>query len=127
MNEKDRLENFRAMVKSRLNTTHLFEETDGRLRDWKDLSPSGKLEYICLDAIRCDVPFEPFSETVRTTIADAPDAALRLLHSAQRELHELEKMLPDPNGTESTPLVERLREALNRDSELSKSPELDRD
>jgi hypothetical protein len=100
---------------------------DGSLRNSKDLSTAGKLTYISLDAARCEVRFRPFAETVQTTIGDTPDAALRLLHSAQRELYELAELLPDPSENEATPLIERLSEALNRNSVRTKVPEMDRD
>jgi hypothetical protein len=128
MKTKERLENFKAMVESRPASSCYFEESDGTWRDWKDLSVEGKLAYISLDAARCDVPFPVFEEAVRMTVEDTEDAAIRLLHNVRQELHELAELLPDSSGTESTPLADRLREALNRESgPIAKEPELDRD
>jgi hypothetical protein len=44
------------------------------------------------------------------------EAALRLALRSGQELHELDKLLPDDRGTESTPLVDRVFELLNAKS-----------
>jgi hypothetical protein len=121
VNEKHRLEGFQALVKADQTATHYFEETDGGLRKWAELSPEGKLEYISSAAAMYDVPFEQFAAIAREAIGDTADASLRLVLSSQRELHGLAELLPDDGRTESTPLVDRfkeiMREASDRESE----------
>lgn len=118
MNAKHRLANFRAMVKDHSSSTHYFEEIGGERRQWKDLSPDGKLEYIARDAALCDVPFERFAEAVRELIGQSVigDAALRTVLRNANEARALEGLLPPERGTESRPLIDRFKEILHEPS-----------
>jgi hypothetical protein len=117
MNEKDRIEGFKTLVKANQTADHYFEETDGSPQEWGELSPEGKLGYISNAAAMYDVPFEQFAATARDAIGDIADASLRLVLSNQRELHGLAELLPDDGRTESTPLVDRFKEILREASD----------
>ncbi len=119
MNEKRRVEGFKALVTSDRQGGYYLEETDGTHRLWAELSPQGKLEYIAGAAAMYSVPFEHFAEEVQAEFRDLPQAAireasLRAVLSYRQELRGLAKLLPDDGRTESTPLVERFEEILNR-------------
>jgi len=119
MNKKQRLAGFDALLESRRNSSHYYEESDGSWRQWHELSAEGKTGYIASDAALYDVPFERFAQAVRDAVGEQPalvreDAYLRLALSNQRELHELERLLPpDHTGTESVPLLARFKEVLD--------------
>jgi hypothetical protein len=115
MNEKHRLAGFKALVEDQKNSVRHFEEMDGSLRRWHELSPQSKLQYIAGDAVLYDVPFERFAEAVRDVVPPAAivDAALLVVLHYERELRGLEKLLPDEGRTEPLPLVERLKDLLN--------------
>lgn len=112
MNRSQRHQGFRAMMKDNRNSSHFFEEIDGELRTWKDLSPAGKLSYIARDAALCATPFKVFAEAVRESIATAAieEAALgTVLRNAHEQL-SLAKLLPPDGRLESTPLVDGFKE-----------------
>ena len=117
MNDKDRLAGFKALLKSeQANAFHLMDH-DGEFKLWRDLSAEGKLEAIARDAAYYDIAFEQFAEASRESV-DAvaiEDAALRLAMRSHRELHELEKLLPD-DRLEPASLAERVSELLNANS-----------
>jgi hypothetical protein len=92
---------------------HVFEEMDGDRRPWAELSAAAKLQYIALDAARCDVGFEPFAQVVKDTIGDIGEVALRVVLDGQKELHAIAKLFPDDGRTEPTPLVDRVKDALD--------------
>lgn len=128
MNANDRLSGFLASQTDRKTARHFFEECDGSLRQWKDLSAEAKLSYIASDAARYDVPFEAFAEAVRDAVGDAADASLRLVLHSEKELHRLAKLLPDDGRLESTPLVERFKDILNcRTDHAAEAPEMEMD
>lgn len=114
MNDEEKLRGFRACLADLQNNGVYYEEPDGSWQRWPELSPEGKLHYIARDATLYDIPFEPFAEAARDLLppADLADAALRVTLSHQMELHQLAELLPDDRGTESTPLVDRLKEVL---------------
>jgi hypothetical protein len=128
MNEKDRLEGFKALVKADQTADYYFEETDGSHRLWAELSPEGKLGYISSAAAIHDVPFEQFASTARQAIGDTAEASFRLVLTSQRELHGLAELLPDDGRTESTPLVDRFKEILREASDrASEAPGIESD
>jgi hypothetical protein len=115
MDEKQRLAGFKALVESYRANSYYLEEVDGSLNRWPDLSAEAKLEYIIGDAVRCDVPFADVAKSVREYVDGSAieEAALRLAMRNWRELHEVEKILPDYGRLESSPpLVERVSELL---------------
>jgi hypothetical protein len=115
MKDKHRLAGFKALVEDHKNSRHHFEEMDGSLRLWNELSPQSKLLYVAGGAVLYDVPFERFAAAVRDVVPPAAivEALLRMVLNYERELRGLEKLLPDDERTESVPLVERLKELLN--------------
>lgn len=125
MSDKRRLEGFRKLVEDHQNSGHYFEEVDGDRRLWSDLSPQGKLEYIAGDAALYDVPFKHFDEAVREVIGDSglAEAALRTVLRDALEFRSLGRLLPDDGRTESTPLVDRFKEILDRPVEPERAPE----
>jgi hypothetical protein len=118
--EKDRIAGFKAMVEDLKNspTRSLYEETNGELNAWDDLSTTAKLQYIARDAAIADVGFEPFTRVVLDTIGDAGEAALRVLLDSAKELHAIAKLFRDDERTESTPLVVQVKELLDHVSAL---------
>ena len=119
MNEKQRVDSFKAMVEESKGSNYYFEEIDGDLQQWRNLSDAAKLQYIATYAAHDDVPFKPFAEAVNDLLSDVRDAALRVVFDYKKELRALEKLLPEDWGTESTPLVERFNETLNSGRELT--------
>src|ERR1700722_11959106 len=115
MNEKHRLAGFKALIEDQKNSRRHFEEVDGPLRQWHELSPQSKLQYIAADAVLYGVPFERFAEAVRDVLPPPAivEASLQLVLDYERQLRGLEKLLPDEERTEPVPLVERLTEMLN--------------
>jgi len=115
MSQQRSVAGFNALAESRTNSGHHYEEIDGSLRYWRELSPQSKLEYVAGDAVLYDVPFQQFAEGVRKILGDIPEeareeAALRMVLHSQRELYDLEKLLPVPDRLESAPpLVERFK------------------
>jgi hypothetical protein len=116
--EKD---GFDAMLRDyRDNSTWHFEEMDGTHRTWPELSPEGKLGYLARDAVLADAPPEHFVQAAREFLADLPppdreEAALRLLLHSQRELCDVDRLLPSEDTghdlmAPSRPLAERLAE-----------------
>lgn len=97
---------------------HVFEEMDGDRRPWAELSAAAKLQYIALDAARCDVGFESFAQVVKDTIGDVGEAALRVVLDGQKELHAIAKLFPDDGRTEPTPLVKQVKDTLDHVSAL---------
>lgn len=89
-----------------------YEDPDGSLHQWADLSAAGKLEYIALDAVYWDVPFKAFAEVARDVIGGDTDAALQLAFEHQKELHGLAKLLPDDGRIEPTAMIDQLKEML---------------
>jgi hypothetical protein len=71
-----------------------------------------------LDAVRHDVPFEPFAEVVRETIGEVGEAALRVVLDGQKELCAIAELFPDDGRTEPTPLVELVKEMMDYASAL---------
>jgi hypothetical protein len=118
--ESYKIEGFKAMAGDRGNSraNHVFEEINGDSVPWAELSAAAKLQYIARDAVIADVPFEPFVEVVKYTIGDIGEAALRVVFDGQRELHAIAKLFPDDGRTESTPLVEQVKEMLDYVSAL---------
>jgi hypothetical protein len=118
MAKERRPDGFDALVADHQQGQVYFEETDGSHRLWRDLSAEGKLSYIARDAALYDVPFERFQEAVRDVLGKLPsamreEAALRLALRNERELHAIAKLLPpDRSGTESTSVVEQVKDAL---------------
>jgi hypothetical protein len=130
MNEKQKLAGFRALVRDHLNCSYYFEEMDGSHRQWSELSPQSKLQYIAGDAAIYDVPFERFEDTVREVLPAAVlvEASLRTVLHYEQELRGLARLLPDHGGTESVPLVERFKEILHSQSDRREAGEgMDRD
>jgi hypothetical protein len=118
--ENRRVASFKACVEDLRNSPDNceFEEMDGDRQSWKDLSAAAKLQYIALDAARSNVPFEPFAAAVKDTIGDMGEPALRVVLDGQKELHAIAKLLPDDGRTESTPVVEQVRDMLDYVSAL---------
>ena len=118
--ENARIISFKRSVESMKNspTGHHFEEMNGDWRPWDDLSAAAKLQYIARDAVICDVPFESFAEVVKNTMGGRVDAALRVVLDGQKELHAIAKLFPDDGQTESTPLVEQVKDMLDHVSAL---------
>ncbi len=125
MNARHRLDGFRALVEDHRNSSHYFEEADGRLRLWRDLSPQGKLAYIASDAALYDVPFNRFDEAVRDVIGNAAlaEAALRMVLRDAQEFRSLDGLLPPDGRTESTPLAERFKDILRQHADSGREPE----
>jgi len=123
--ENEKIAGFKASVEDRENSpgNHVFEEMDGDRLPWADLSAAAKLQYIALDAVRHDVPFKPFSEVVKKTIGDVPEAALRVVLDGQIELHAIAELFPADGRTEPTPLVEQVKEMLDYVSALEAQQE----
>ncbi len=118
MNEKRRLEGFKALLSSDRNGSYYLEDMDGSRRLWRELSPQRKLENIAQVAAMYNVPFERFAEEVWEEFRGLPqeavgDAALRMVLHNALELRGLGKLLPDDGRTESTPLVERFKQILD--------------
>jgi hypothetical protein len=115
MDQAERLAGFKALTESRKTGWCHYEEQDGSRKLWHELSAEGRLHYIVGDAAYYDVSFEQFVGVLREFVASTAieEAALRLVLQSGRELHDLEKLFPDDRGTESLPLVERVREHLN--------------
>ena len=116
MDDKHRLQGFKALLASDKSGSYLLEEPDGTLRPWQELSAEGKLQYISGAAAMYDVPFERFAQAVRAEVGGAAavtEAALRVALDYRKELHGLGKLLPDDGRTESTPLVKRFQEILD--------------
>jgi hypothetical protein len=118
--ERDKLEGFKASVEDSKNSpsNHYFEEMDGDRHPWAELSAAAKLQYVALDAVRHDVPFESFAEVVKETIGDLGEAALRVVLEGQKELHAIARLFPDDGRTEPTPLVEQVKEMMDYASAL---------
>ena len=128
MDEKERLKGFQAVIRDQQASDHCFEESDGSLLEWRNLSPEAKLSYITLAAARYDIQFNDFAAAVQDMIGDPTDAAMRLVLKHQRELYGLAKLLPDDGRTEPTPLVESLREILNyKEDQAAETPAMERD
>ncbi len=128
MNAQGRLQGFTALVKDHQTSRSYFEEPDGSLKQWGDLSAQAKLSYVAIAAAIYNIPFPQFAGAVRELIGDPKDAALRLVLNSQRELHGLAELLPDDGRTEATPLVERFKEILNYESDrASETPEIERE
>jgi hypothetical protein len=123
--ENDKIASFNVMVQDMKNspTGHHFEEMNGDWRPWDDLSAAAKLQYIVRDAAIADVRFEPFAQVAKDTIGDVGDAALRVVLEGQKELHAIAKLFPDDGRTESTPLVEQVKDMLDYVSDLETQKE----
>jgi hypothetical protein len=116
LDEQRRVEGFHALLASDKSGPHLLEDTDGRLRPWRALSPEARLDYIAAAAAQYDVPFESFADAARDELGALPAMSspfLRLAHQYKRELHALGRLLPDVGGAESASLIDRLRETLD--------------
>ena len=113
--ENERIINFRMSVERMKNspTGHHFVDVNGDWRPWDDLSATARLEYIALDAARNDVPYAAFAQVVKETIGDVGEAALRVVLDGQKELHAIAKLFPDDGRTESTLLVEQVKDLLD--------------
>ena len=113
MKKKNQLEGFKALVASDMSNNSQLEDVDGNYRSWDELSLEGKVRRIAGNAAYYDVPFEPFAEEVREVLGVLPpregeEAAWRLVLRHERELHALEKLLPDDGRVEPyPPLVKR--------------------
>src|SRR5262249_54091635 len=118
--ENRKIDSFKTFVEiMKLSpANHVFEEMDGDRRPWAELSAAAKLQYIALDAARCDVGFEPFAQVVKDTIGDVGEAALRVVLDGQKELHAIAKLFPDEGRTEPTPLVNQVKRTLDHVSAL---------
>ncbi len=118
--ENEKIASFKAMVENMKNSpdNYHFEEMNGDHVPWGDLSSAAKLQYIVRDAAISDVGFEPFAEVVKDTIGDGVEAVLRVVLESQRELHAIAELFPDDGRTESTPLVDRVKEMLDYASVL---------
>jgi hypothetical protein len=118
--EKERIASFERFVTIMKYSpgNHEFEEMDGDHRPWDQLSGAAKLQYIALDAARCDVPIKAFAEVVKDTIGDVGEAALRVVLNNQKELHAIAKLFPDDGRTKPTPLVEEVKDMLDYVSAL---------
>jgi hypothetical protein len=114
MNDKHRLAGFMKLVEDHKTSGSHFEEMDGSHRQWHELSPQSKLQYVAGDAALYDVSFERFAEAVRDVLPPAAiaEASLQMVLHYQQELRGLGKLLPDDGRTESVPLVERFKEIL---------------
>lgn len=110
-------EAFKAVVEDMTNN-RAPKEMDGIRQIWAGLSPAAKLQTIAREAARHHVPFEPFAETVKNTIGDMGEAALRVVLDNQKELHAIAKLFPDHAWTEPAPLIEQVKEMLDRVSAL---------
>lgn len=68
------------------------------------------------------MPFEWFEEAVRQILSPAVlvEASLQMVLHYEQELRGLSVLLPDDGRTESTPLIERLKDLL--DSQPGQSP-----
>lgn len=113
--ENQKIASFKVMVEDMKNSpdNHVFAEMNGDRLPWDDLSAAAKLQYIVRDAVISDVPFEPFAQVVKDTIGDVGEAALRVVLDGQKELHAIAKLFPDDGRTESTPLVDQVKEMLD--------------
>jgi hypothetical protein len=115
MNEKDRLKNFKALLKSEKSNSIYLVDPDGEFRLWRELSAEGKLDIIARDAAHFGVTFEQFAKAARESIdGDAlQDAALRLAIRKEQELTAVERLFPDDDRIEGPPpLIERVSELL---------------
>jgi hypothetical protein len=118
--ERHKVEGFKKLVEHSKNSpsNHCFEEMDGNLLPWVELSNSAKLQYIASYAAYCDVPLKPFADMVKDAIGYIGDVALPVVLDAQKELHAIAKLFPDDGRTEPTPLVEQVKEILDYASAL---------
>jgi len=123
VNEKRRLEGFKALLNHDKANNYYLEEPDGDRRLWKDLSDEGRLGYIARAATIYNVPFEKFAEAVRDSIGTSAiaDAALRTVLRDAHESRGLEQLLPEDGRTESTPLIDRFKEMLDQRWSAGKS------
>jgi hypothetical protein len=112
--ESHNVAGFKALVEHSVQSpsNHYFEELDGDRHAWADLSAAGKLQYIAGDAAICDVPFKVFAAAAKDVIGDNLDAALQLVFECTKELRGLQKLFPDNGRTESTPLIEQVKDVL---------------
>lgn len=112
--ESHKVADFKAMVEDMTTSpdNRVFEEMNGDRLPWAELSAASKLQYIARDAAICDVLFGSFAEVVKDTIGDVGEAALRVVFDGQKELHAIAMLFPDDGRTESTPLVEQVKELL---------------
>src|SRR5262245_58925761 len=67
-----------------------YEENDGTLRRWGELSVEAKLSYVARDAAIYDVSFDRFARAAREAVGGQPmppggDPYLRLLLNGRRE------------------------------------------
>jgi len=118
--ENDKIASFKVMVQDMENSpgNHVFEEMDGDRLPWDDLSAAAKLQYIVRDAVISDVRFESFAHVAKDTIGDVGEAALLVVLEGQKELHAIAELFLDDGRTESTPLVEQVKEMLDYVSAL---------
>jgi hypothetical protein len=130
MNEKRRVEGFRALTASDTSGSYYLEDVDGDFRTWREMSAEGKLRQLAGNAVYYGVPFEPFAEAVRNHLGDLPaeareEAALRLVLRHEQELRGLEQLLPRYDRLEpAPPLIERFQEVLDSYADRAdKSPE----
>src|SRR5947209_10517287 len=113
MAKNQRVEGFKALVASDQANGYHMEDVDGEYRLWRDMSAAGKLRQIADNAAYSGVPFEPFAEAAGDALRPLPavareEAALRLVLRGERELHALEKLLPQHDRLEAAPpLAER--------------------
>jgi hypothetical protein len=128
------MEGFKALVTSDRSGAHQMEDVDGNYRYWDELSLAAKMRQIASNAAYCDVTFERFSEAVRDSIGSIPpeareEAALWLALQSQRELHELEKLLPRYDRLEpAPPLLDRFQQLLDAyEAELAQERESSND
>ncbi len=114
MDEKQRVSGFKAILQSHKTNSYRLAEPDGSFELWQDLSSQGRLEQIARDAATYDVPFELFAEAVRDSIEKPTleDATFRLVLRYERELHDLEMLVPDDGQTGAMPLVRRVCDIL---------------
>src|SRR5581483_10932291 len=117
--EQRRVEGFQAILADHKHSDSYFEEMDGSHQPWQELSTEGKLTYLARDAVFYDVPFDYFAKAVREVLGDQPpaareEAALRLLLAQSRELHALEKLLPDLGSNFPPPLTDRFQNLFGR-------------
>jgi len=118
MDMKQRLAGFETVLKMHRSSGDLYEERDGRWRQWDQLSAEAKTGYIARDAAFYDVPFERFAQAIRDMVENEPgpvrgEAYLRLALSNHKELHEVESLLPDNLGMDAISLVDRVSEVVD--------------
>jgi hypothetical protein len=115
-------ESFAALQAQYNSSTWYFDEIDGDMRTWRELSPEGKLSYITRDAVVDGVSFERFAKAVEEALADVPpaareQAALRLLLHSERDLLAVDRLLPSEDCghdlfAPGRPVAERLEDAI---------------